>query len=212
MQSCQDRKNMCKSKTSAIKWRERRGTWSPRRGVLTVAIWRRDGFCISRSPLSMLCFTGQNGWRLICSILILLPRCENVSSRFLKLPVMPLENAAALTAESSPAVLPRNIALFPSIYTPVGSCSLSVIHTWGRAFFGNVFAECCALQSSQGVILTEILCFNLGQPAMFPGTTRQAWRKCRNHSVENVLFYSSRTLRSSSNFYVTGKFLCWSFA
>ena len=42
---------VCKRKAFATKCRERLRTWSPRRRVLTVAVWRRAGFCISRSSL-----------------------------------------------------------------------------------------------------------------------------------------------------------------
>lgn len=76
---------------------------------------------------------------------------------------------------------PRSSHCSPSIYTPVGSCPVYVINIWWWGLsFGNMFAEWCALRSSQGVTATIVLCFvNLGQPALVPWYNQRSSEKDR---------------------------------
>lgn len=96
-----------------------------------------------------------------------------MSLHFQKHPVMPTKNVAVLTAEQFSAVSSMIISLFSVRLYPCWflSCLYYTFFGGEGPSFSNMFVECCALQGSQGVTATVILCFlNLGQPAAFPGT------------------------------------------
>lgn len=211
-------KKMCKRKALTTKCRERLWTWSPR-SVLLVAVWSRAGFCISRSSL----YASQQ-------TLFYSEKCVKTDLQHPDTHVQMWKRLSMLSKTSSHAYKKCG-----SAYSWAVSCGafqdhlivscpsipllvlvlliLCIFWRWGHSF-GNVFAECCALQGSQGFAATVILCFvNLGQPAVFPGTIWWAWRISGSHSAENVSFYSSRILQAPAwHFHTVWKFVCWSSA
>lgn len=218
-QGCQEREKMCKRKTFATKCRERLWTWSPRRGVLTVAIWRRAGFCISRSSLyasqHTLLYLGK--WMKIDlqhpDTLVQMWKCLSMLSKTSSHAYKKCGSAYSWAVSCS-AVQDHLIVSCPSI--PLLVLVLLILYIfwqWGHSF-SNMFAECRALRGFQRVTAKVILCFvNLGQPAVFPGTIWWAQRMSGSNSAKSVSFYSSRTLQAPAwYFYTIWKFVCWSCA
>lgn len=94
-----------------------------------------------------------------------------MSLHFQKHPVMPTKNVAVLTAEQFSAVSSKIISLFSVRLYPCWflSCLYYTFFGGEGHSFSNMFVECCALQGSQGVTATVILCFlNLGTTCLVP--------------------------------------------
>lgn len=130
-QGCQKRGEMCKRKAFAAKCRERLQTWSPRRGVLTVAFWRRAGFCISRSSLHAsqhaLLYLGK--W-----VKIDLQHPDTLAQMWKCL--YTFKNTLSCLQKMWQCLQPSSFLqcllwsshCFLSVYTPVGSCPAYIIH------------------------------------------------------------------------------------